>query len=1156
MRKLIISRFACVALVALLCAGYANAFNVSNYATQSKLATGKWVKISIPESGVYEITYDELRDMGFNNPEQVRLYGNGGYRISEYLNGKAIDDLVPVSVMRANNKMVFYGKGSINFSMTGYNGTPHYQREFNPYSQVGCYFLTEESSSELQVPKKPVVTVSNYINTPTCLSYFWYENELASASNTGKELLGEDFTSGGLLVDYFLPDLVDSILVVNTVIAASANRISYANAVIHSDGGTDTTVYTTSSSRIYVPSNESVYYNYASPYGFIQLSHPSETGQFEPLLTSTDNDISVSFARLDYFILTYQRNNIIRADEDNQILMGYAPSRGNERFQLPGAPENTAVWSIDANNNNTPQEVTLNEYDDESGQGYSFFSTASNYALFVAFDPSATLKKISSYEPVANQNIHAMPTPDLLIITDKTYHEQAERVAQLHRTVDGIDVVVVDQDQVFNEFSSGTRDAMAYRLLCKMFYDRDPSKFKNLLLFGTGTIDNRQLMGEREGYLLTYQSDNSNYEDFSFSTDDFFAYLQDNSGTNMASEKMNIGVGRITCSNLEEARSDVDKLIEYYATPDYGVWRNNNLVTSDSPDEGLYMFQGEGYKLQIDNELNTGMHVNTVHNSQYPRSATQPTIAVDSKTATTAKELMKRDLKSGAYFATYVGHAGAVAFTKRNFMWVNSDVASTSYRRFPIFSTACCNAARFDGDTRGIGELMFHKRDGGAIALLTTSRLCYANGNDKINSYFIEGMFSYDANGVMPTLGEAYMYSKNAFSGTENNKMKFFLLGDPAIKINYPISLFNITRVNTTDMTDSTAIAEIAPLMKFDIEAQVVDEEGNPDNTFNGDATATLYDKELYFTSLTKTVNGETVDRDIYFNRAKLAEVSGRVVNGVFQGQMVVPNDPRAVNERVLLRVYAHKDNSDRMVNGFTKQITMLPFDEALAINDDQAPVVTSMFINDEETFTNGAIASTEAMLYITATDNEGINIQSSSIDNCMTLVLDGGKPSYADVACYVTTSDAGKVANIEYPLNNLTEGLHTLTFTVYDVMGNSATQTITFMVGQGGMATLVADKWPAYNNEEVVFDLESSMNLAPEMTIRVTDATGQVVWMTNANSFPVTWDMKDMDGNSVPAGLYRYFGTYNNGVNYGGTPISKLIVLDPVKTPLKASVK
>ena len=112
-------KMAFAAVVAVMWAGYAYAFNVSNYASQSKLATGKWVKISIPETGIYEITYDELRAMGFSSPSQVRLYGRGGYPISEKLTGVLVDDLKPVPVQRTNNKMVFYGKGTVNFTFKG-----------------------------------------------------------------------------------------------------------------------------------------------------------------------------------------------------------------------------------------------------------------------------------------------------------------------------------------------------------------------------------------------------------------------------------------------------------------------------------------------------------------------------------------------------------------------------------------------------------------------------------------------------------------------------------------------------------------------------------------------------------------------------------------------------------------------------------------------------------------------------------------------------------------------------------------------------------------------------------------------------------------------------------------------------------------------------
>ena len=412
-------------------------------------------------------------------------------------------------------------------------------------------------------------------------------------------------------------------------------------------------------------------------------------------------------------------------------------------------------------------------------------------------------------------------------------------------------------------------------------------------------------------------------------------------------------------------------------------------------------------------------------------------------------------------------------------------------------------------------------------------------------------MFSNAANGVMPTLGEAYKYSKNAFPSAETNKMKFFLLGDPAIKVNYPVSLFNITKVNGADVAGS-GNAEISPLMKFTIEARVVDKNGRLDSGFNGDATVTLYDKQELFTTITLPVSGDTIDRKIYFNRPKLAEINGRVVNGIFHGEMIAPKTPKAKDEKVLLRVYAHKDNSDFMVNGFTKQIIMLPYDASQAISDDEAPVINSMYINDSETFTNGAIVAPNSMLYINVSDNEGISLQSSSVEKRMSLLLDSGKPSYADVSCFAVVDDGGHVVNIEYPLSNLSEGMHTLTYTVYDIVGNSATHTISFLVGQSSASNLVADKLPAYLDGEVNFDLETSLSQLSEYIVRVTDATGKLVWMTTTSSFPVTWNMRDMQGNKVPAGLYRYFGTYNDGVNYGGTPINKLIVLDPVKTTNK----
>ena len=1147
MSKVTKLQLACVAVLALFCASFASAFNASNYATTSKLASGKWVKVSIEENGIYEITYDELMEMGFSDPSKVSIYGSGGAKISEVLSGTAPDDLQRVPFLRTNNKICFYGRGPVSFGISDYSTTPRFTRTFNPYSRVGCYFLTDATVGDLRPTKKSTVTVNNYVDKPTSLGYFYHELEQTSIGSSGKEMLGEDFADRQLLVDYYLPGIADSTVVVHSAISANVDVTSFATAVLHSGGATDTTNYSLSMSRIYgITANTHVLYNNASPYGNVRLTNPAEHGQYEPILRYNSESYSVVLQRLDYFILTYKRWNVLSEENNNQLLMGFAATRGNERFMLPNASSSTVVWFI--NSPASPQEVTTSTYNDESGQGLYFFSSSMTTSQYIAFDPAKTLKKVVAYEDVENQNLHGMAVPDMLIITDKTYHEQAQRIADLHAAVDGITVAVADQDQVFNEFSSGVRDAMAYRLMCKMLYDRDATKFRNLLLLGTGTFDNRELLGDHPGALLTYQSDNSHYEDFSFTCDDFFGYLDDNSGSNVSNDKMRIGVGRITSNNVEEAKSDVDKLVEYYANPDYGVWRNNTMVASDSPENGQYMFQGEGYKNMIDNELSTGMHVTTIHNTMYSRSPSETNIDISRKTATEGKQMWKNVHMNGLYYATYVGHAGAISFTKHNNMWTTGDVASTIYSHWPIMSTACCDVAHFDNSTRGIAELMFHKRDGGAIALLASTRMVYATDNDKLNTYFINSFFSHDANGFMPTLGNAYMNAKNGFSTSNTNKMSFMLLGDPAIKINYPISRFKLMEVNGADMTDPSDVAMIRPLKKFEVTAHVVDADGNLDTSFNGDATMTLYDKEEQFTTITMPINSENVTRPIYFNRDKLSEVTGRVENGVFTASIIVPDDPRASNENVLLRVYAHKDNSDYMVNGFAKDIKMLAYDENMALKDTQSPVITSMYINDESSFTYGSMVGTNSVLYITAVDDQAICVRENSMDKIMTLVLDGGKPSYQNITSYASLSDNGKTVNVEFPLNNLGEGLHTLTYTVYDMLGNSAERTITFMVGQTGAVDLLADALPAYLDGQVNFDIVTEMSRRPEMIVRVTDATGNLVWMTTTTSFPVAWDMRDMSGNKVPAGLYRYFGTYSDGMNFGGTPINKLIVLDPLK--------
>ena len=721
----------------------------------------------------------------------------------------------------------------------------------------------------------------------------------------------------------------------------------------------------------------------------------------------------------------------------------------------------------------------------------------------------------------------------MVIVTCKELLEQASRVARMHITNDKMIVHVIDQDLIFNEFSSGTPDAMAIRLMNKMFYDRDSSKFKYLIMFGAGSQDNRQILAKRPCTILTYESTGSHDETSSYVSDDFFGMLEDNSGKNPANELLLLGVGRIPCASLEEAESDVDKLIDYVNTPDYGPWRNNALLIADyyEEDHNLHAYQAEGLGNIIASELGLPINRNKVFLSQFPYDS-------QTKMGLEARQRMTQLLKDGQYFMTYVGHGNGMALTHEYKLWTTLEARNTTYPHLPIITTACCDVARYDGNIRGLLEIMFHKPKGGAIAMVTTTRSAYASGNDALNQAFIRNMFGNTSTGQMPTIGEVYMRTKQSFGHvTSYNKMMFVLIGDPAIKINYPKPYFKINKINGYTIGSSNIAT--GELRQITIEAAVYTPDGSQiDTSFNGDATLAIYDyekKEL-------TENG----RDIFFPRNLLTQVEGRVENGIFVCNTIMPRYFQNPGYTGLISVFAHRDNSDEMVNGNTDRILLQAYSETNpnTIHDVTPPVISNIYIDDQSEFAATNNVQFKSTLHISATDDYGFNNQTITIGNGLDLKIDGGKKYGTELRSFVTLRDQGKTLDLDYPIE-LLEGHHTLQFTTHDIAGNRASRVFDFYVG-GQQVALSVEQEPA--SEVATFNLTAPEGSNPEVKIMVFNSTGQYVWYTTTSSFPFDWDLKNRRGKRLPAGVYKYYGKYTSGNSFGGTNTGTLIIADPTK--------
>lgn len=1139
------------------------ALSLNHFATNSRLAQGHWVKISITESGVYEITREELARMGFNNPQLVQVFGYGGKMLSETLNNDLPDDLQQIPVLHRQDKICFYATGAVDMQLVG-GEAPHFTRQRNTYSQHGFYFLTQgQGQIATFATREHTQTTTQAINTS--LDAVLHEEELVSPGLTGAELMGEDILMNQKPFQFQLRHPSDTRIGLTSRLAVRGtmrldkvySTFSRFACMAHVNGQSVAVPYSSTATKINGCTSAYTFYqinpNPDNNMVWFDLPGSAENGTLTYTvseITSPDSMV-IQMARLDYFIITYFRHNVLEQDYGNQCRMSFTSNNSNDAVSVQGAGD-IVVWDV------TTATAPTQMLTRADGDLATFTPGASNTPRkFVAFSPSKTLLKINGSETIENQNLHAMSTPDMLIVTNKEFLPQAERLAQMHHSQDGLECAVIDQEQIYNEFSSGTPSAMAVRLLCKMLYDRDQTKFKNLLLFGNISFDNRGIVTGKQNRVICYVSENGNSEDNSYLNDDFFGYLYDNSGRSLSSDKLCIGIGHFPVANTTEAESALDKLYEYMITPDYGAWRNNYSIWSDDSrikKEGQIVYNGDTiYQLHesqatgigtiIDTDCGTQMIRDMAYVRMFPRNVTQTYLEDKYRTSTEAKRHIHEMLSDGQYFITYVGHAGATSFTSTS-MWTASDVQNTTYKHLPIMTTACCDVARIDSDHRGIAEQMFHKRDGGAIALYTTTRQVYAAQNDDTNRTFVEAMFNRNNTGEFARIGDAYVASKNSKNTT--NKFNWVLLGDPALKLNYPKPFFKIKQINGVDVTNGRTI-NLYPLQKVNIVAEVMNENvtDQVNTSFNGDATITIYDTERTYLAAIQATGKHTGYTTLNYPREKLAQVNGRVVNGIFNGSIIMPRYSQN-NGQMRISVFAHQDDTDNMVNGLYDNIRKQNYSSNNAVSDHINPVIDAMYLNNENEFASNNYVGTEATLYIRATDNTAFNTQQLGLGNNMRLTLDGGKNSFNIVKNHATVTDEGRTMNISYPLSELTPGQHTLDFTVMDVCGNSASQSISFIVSGNDDITLTTSEIASSTAVDINLS-EANLVNTPTVDIKVTDLSGNLIWSKTTDTFPCTWNLTDLSGQRVKSGIYRIYGNYMSEGYYGGSNLIDFVVLSPL---------
>ena len=721
--------------------------------------------------------------------------------------------------------------------------------------------------------------------------------------------------------------------------------------------------------------------------------------------------------------------------------------------------------------------------------------------------------------------------------------QQAERLAVAHREKDGLTVEVVTPEAIYNEFSSGTPDATAYRRLMKMFYDRSSSLGnppKYLLLFGDGIYDNRGIGGEVQGVsrsnmLLTFQSQES-LNVYSYATDDYFAFLEDNSGSNFSRDKMCLGVGRFPIRTVTEATQMVDKTISYMENKDSGSWKNNvTFVADDGNNEDSFttnhMKQADQLAEAIE-EMQPGFLVNKVYFDAYKRSSlgTYPDVHNE----------IEKLLKSGQLLINYTGHGSTTHWADES-VWTQTDINNSSYKHLPVWVTATCDFTRFDDVKTSAGESVFLNPTSGGIALFTTTRVVFSGNNANLNKALIDNLFQEDANSRY-TLGEAMMYTKRQLN--DSNKLNFILIGDPALKFAYPEYKARVTAVNGEAVSDEPF--EFKALSRITVEGEILNPSGSFAADFTGVLSSTIFDSQSSITTL-----GNSSEKFTYLDYPNTIYI-GRdsVRNGKFSFTFMVPKDISYSNKKGKLNLYASSETKEAQGSFFD---FIVGGTSDTAETDTIGPEIRQIYLNDSS-FVSGDKVNTTPYFVAKLWDKSGVNITGSSVGHDMILTIDSmPSMSYNLNSYYALLPDSENEGLVQFSIPELEPGMHTAEFKVWDILNNSTTYTFTFEVAEGLKPNLIemyATPNPA--RDQVEFFLHHNR---PESNLKVTvmvyDMTGKFLWSTEKSgsselfkAYIVTWNLTDNGGRRLRPGVYLYRAAISTNNSKEATKANKLIIL------------
>ncbi len=1110
-----------------------------SYASTSKLASGEWYRIGVSTDGVYRLEYQDLEDLGIDmaslDPNSLNIYGNHFGQLPMQNNVDRPDDLLINRIhvvggtdgsFDLNDKILFFARGPHTWDLNP--SSSRFEHHKHQYSDTAYYFIgigvdpPHRVEDMLSTTDAPTATVNTFND------YAFHEKDWNNLIKSGREFFGEYFDLVTTYNQSFnMPNIVqtEQATLVTNVISRTIgiNNSSSFDVVVGNMANTNFAV--TGINGNYVA-------DYAKPHTDEMQFLPTQNSIPVSLTFNKHNPVT-SIAWLNYLELNVTRELKMSGSQmmfrdTNSVGVG---SVGN--FEMGGAVQLYKVWEV-----TDPANVREVQFD-LNGNDISFRLHTDSLREFIAFKNNNYLSP-TLFGSVVNQNLHAIVPPvDLVIVTHSFFLNEANILAQFHRD-EGMEVEVVTARQVYNEFSSGSRDITAIKWFMKMLYDRagaDPDLLpKYLCLYGDGSYDNRSSAGSNQNYIPTYESLNSWSPTKSYVSDDYFGFLDNGEGESTL-DLMDIGVGRLTVSSRQQALDVLNKILNYgkltfvnstqahcnaESSGAAKDWRNivcfsSDDQTGDGFDGPIHMSQSDQLANKVE-QNHPEYDIDKIYLDAYQQESTP-----GGERYPEAQAALRDRVQKGLLLLNYVGHGGEVGWAHERILDVSTILNWDNFDQLPLFMTATCEFSRFDDPARtSAGEYVLLNANGGGIGLMTTTRLVFSSQNFTLANHFYDYILD-ESNGVL-RLGDISRLTKNAsISSSSTNHRNFSLLGDPALKLAYPAE-----NIITTDITDTSGIAidTLMALSNVRIKGFVADVNGQQINDFNGVIYPTVFDKKQTISTLANDPPGSPFQFGL--QKSVIYKGKASVTNGAFEFDFVVPKDIAYQFGSGRISYYA--ESFDSNAHGYDESIYVGGSASGVGL-DEEGPLV-QLYLNDDR-FVSGGLTNKEPVLYAKIFDDNGVNTVGNSIGHDLVATIDNNTDQAIVLNdFYESDLDTYQSGTVRYQLPELEEGLHTLKLKVWDVYNNSSEREIEFVVSES--EDLALDHVLNYPNPfttrtEFFFEHNKVCSFL-DVQVQVFTVSGNLVRTINERvqpegfrSEPIPWDGKDDFGDKLARGVYVY---------------------------------